>query len=67
MLEENNITGRDFAKHLGLSETQTYKKLSGKAEFKASEICHVANLLNIDPAIFFTPTVDNLSTKHEKR
>jgi len=59
-LVEHSIPKRDLAKHLGLSETQTYKKLNGKVDLKVTELLAIANLLQKDPSIFFTQQVDNI-------
>ena len=61
-LVEHSIPKRDLAKHLGLSETQTYKKLNGKADLKVTELLTIATLLQLEPSIFFTQQVDKIST-----
>lgn len=63
-LVEHSIPKRDLAKRLGLSETQTYKKLNGKVDLKVSELLAIATLLQIEPSIFFTQQVDKISTKN---
>ena len=66
-LVEHSIPKRDLAKHLGLSETQTYKKLNGKVDLKVTELLAIADLLQKDPSIFFTQQVDKISTINTHR
>lgn len=42
-----HITKRQIAKELGISETALYNKLNGSAEFKASEIVKMKDILQL--------------------
>ncbi len=42
-----NISNRLLSAHLGLSEQAFYNKMSGKTEFKNSEIVKLADILNL--------------------
>lgn len=57
-----NITKREIAKQLSISETALYNKLKNIAEFKASEIEKLKNILNLSEdernKIFFGVKVD---------
>lgn len=62
-----SITKREIAKQLNISETALYNKLRNAAEFKASEIEKLKNILNLSESernkIFFGVRVDEKSTK----
>ena len=53
-----DVSNRTAAAELGISETAFYNKMSGKAEFKNSEIRTLIKILHLDAAavnlIFFT-------------
>ena len=61
---------KDCAKRLGISECSFYKKLTGKTEFKASEIQKLAQFLEIPDThimeIFFAEDVDRKETRKWK-
>lgn len=65
-IKRANITKREIAKLLDISEAALYNKLRNDAEFKASEIEKMKNILNLTDEernkIFFGTDVDNLST-----
>ena len=42
------LTNRSVAKEIGMSEQALYSKLSGRREFKNSEIKAIARLLGLD-------------------
>lgn len=42
-----NITKREIAKRLGISETALYHKLNNTVEFKASEIVKMKEMLHL--------------------
>ena len=46
-IKRANITKRDLAKKLGISEMALYKKISNHAEFKASEIVKLQEVLKL--------------------
>lgn len=52
---EKNISKRQLAKYLNITEQGLYKKLNNITEFKASEIAKLANLFGVDKGndIFF--------------
>lgn len=56
------ITNRELAAKLGLSEQAFYNKMNGRAEFKNSEIKHIANALALSMrsvnTIFFDGVVN---------
>lgn len=45
-----NVSKRDLAKQLDISETSLYQKLSNKREFKASEISKLKDALGLTVA-----------------
>lgn len=53
-----NVTNRELAKDLGISEQAFYNKIKGVSEFKESEIKRIAFVLCLSPErvndIFFT-------------
>lgn len=63
LMAENNITQQDVAKLLNISSTGLYKKLTGKAEFKASEIKILADFFSVSTDIFFKDNVNKILTK----
>lgn len=46
-IKRANITKRDLAKKLGISEMALYNKISNHAEFKASEIVKLQEVLKL--------------------
>jgi transcriptional regulator with XRE-family HTH domain len=54
----NLITQEAISKVIGIVPQQYRKKISGKVDFKASEICKLADFFKVDPSIFFTIAVD---------
>ena len=61
-IEKSGFSKSFIAESLGLSRPWLYNKLSGKREFKASEIKRLSKLLNLSAsekdAIFFANAVD---------
>lgn len=57
-----NVANKAMAAHLGLSEQALYNKMSGKTEFKNSEIVKLADILNLTMddvnVIFFSGEVN---------
>lgn len=57
-----NVANKTLAAHLGLSEQAFYNKMSGKTEFKNSEIVKLADILKLTMsdvnAIFFSGVVN---------
>lgn len=57
-----NVANKTLAAHLGLSEQALYNKISGKTEFKNSEIVKLADILNLTMNdvndIFFSGSVN---------
>ncbi|NLC96174.1 MAG: DUF739 family protein [Erysipelotrichaceae bacterium] len=53
-INRKNLTKKEVAQHLGLSEQGFLLKLNNKSEFKASEIKTLCTLLKLaDNSIFF--------------
>jgi hypothetical protein len=46
-ITRSQISKRDLAKKLGISEQGLYNKLNGISEFKASEICALSDELSL--------------------
>lgn len=46
-LVKNNVSNRDLAMMIGLSEQALYNKINGTTEFKNSEIKKIAEFLNL--------------------
>ncbi len=58
----NKLTQFAISKILGITPQQYRKKVTSKVDFKVSEICRLADLFKVEPGIFFTSSVDNIST-----
>ena len=62
-INSSNISKNDIAELLGLTRQGLYNKLSGKKDFKASEVKKLADILNLTSEerdnIFFADYVDN--------
>lgn len=60
------ISKKELAEHIGISHQALYNKLNNVAEFKASEIFKISELLNLSgserESIFFAHQVENNST-----
>lgn len=56
-MAEKGYTGRSMAKELGISDMTFYQKMTGKTDWKLSEIYRIKVLLDIDDLepYFFTP------------
>lgn len=67
IMAEKNCTQRDLARVMDLSENQTHKKLANKVDFKVSELIQIANYFDVDPSIFFAPTVQESRTANTNR
>lgn len=61
-ISRSGLSRGQIAGHLGLSENAVYNKLSGKSEFKGSEIKTMARLLSLSASavnfIFFDNEVN---------
>lgn len=61
-----DVSNRALAAHLGLSEQALYNKMSGKTEFKNSEIVKLAEVLGLSMEdvnlIFFSGSVNQIHT-----
>jgi DNA-binding XRE family transcriptional regulator len=64
LMAENDITQKDLAEKLGLSVTQTHKKITGQVEFKVNEMLALAEFLCVNPDVFFIPKVNENETKY---
>jgi len=58
----NNLTKEDIAGKMGISTVGLWKKTTGRSEFKASEICLLADLFHVQAGVFFISKVDTSST-----
>jgi transcriptional regulator with XRE-family HTH domain len=63
LMAENDITQQEIAKLLNISPTGLNKKLTGKSEFKASEIKILADFFKVSTDIFFKDNVTKNVTK----
>ena len=61
-LIKNKVTKKELANHLGISLQALYNKIRNAAEFKASEIIVVTDILNLSAdereEIFFASNVE---------
>jgi len=62
LMYKQKLTKRDLAAVLELSETQTYRKLDETSDFKADEICAVAETLGVTPGSLFKATDEKTAT-----
>ena len=58
VMAEKNITQRDLAQKLRLTETQTSKKLKNRVDFKVDEFLIMCEMLESNQSVFFTNQVD---------
>ena len=56
-MAEKGYSGRSMAKELGISDMTFYQKMTGKTDWKLSEMYRIKVLLDIDDLepYFFTP------------
>lgn len=57
-MARNKVSQKDIASKLGISLRSLNLKLTGKREFKASELQSIAVLLRVDINIFFNHSVN---------
>lgn len=62
-MAELGKTQRDWAKHMGFSETTAVAKLSGVVDMKVDELCKTADWLGLDPSFFLVPNGAESSTQ----
>lgn len=65
-MAENNITQKDIANYVSMSEMQISRKFSGKTDFTVKQLLKISELLKEHPSVFFTVDVDNISTKYSE-
>lgn len=57
IMKKNNITIREIADLLCITEKQTSCKIKGKTEFKCSEMFKIANFFSLSIEDIFLPTM----------
>lgn len=64
LMKENNITNKELASEIGISEKQIGLKLKGETDFKSSEMFKISEIFqkNINE-IFLPPMYDNGTNK----
>ncbi|MDY0374049.1 MAG: helix-turn-helix transcriptional regulator [Bacteroidales bacterium] len=53
LFAENRITHEIAAQLLGVARDTVHRKLAGKNDFTIKEICQLADIFKVSPAIFF--------------
>lgn len=57
LLAIKNVKRVDASKHLNINVSTLRRKIKGSHEFTVKEIAELANLLKVDPGVFFNFSV----------
>lgn len=54
-LRKQGRSGRELARELDIPSSSFHRRLSGETPFSAVEIGRIAEILGVDPTVFFMP------------
>ena len=65
LMKENNVTNRELANKIGISEKQMGLKLKGETDFKSSEMFKISEIFQKSINEIFLPSMYDNGTKEE--